>query len=79
MPLYEYFCSSCKVTFETLRPMQQADLAVTCPSCRQHSTQRVMSLVASSVIKTEGASVSAAPMMASQGGGCCGGACGCHP
>jgi putative FmdB family regulatory protein len=69
MPLYEYFCPTCKATFDTLRPMQQADLPVTCPTCRQNSTQRVMSLVASSVMKTDGALVSEAPMIASNGGG----------
>lgn len=79
MPLYEYFCPTCKHSFETLRPMQQADMPVTCPSCREHSTQRVMSLVASSVLKGNGAAVAEAPTMAGAGGGaCCGGACGCH-
>jgi putative FmdB family regulatory protein len=76
MPIYEYFCASCKETFETLRPAQQADQPCECPSCRKESSQRVLSLVANSVVATS--SAGAPVMTASSGGGCCGGACGCH-
>lgn len=77
MPLYEYFCPTCKDTFEQLRPAQKADEATTCPACRQTASQRVLSLFASSV-KGEGADA-AMPMSMPMGGGCCGGgACGCH-
>jgi putative FmdB family regulatory protein len=76
MPLYEYFCPTCKESFETLRPALQADQPATCPTCRAESAQRILSLVASSVLKSNG---DAAPAMAmGGGGGCCGGACGCH-
>ncbi|HMN27524.1 MAG TPA: zinc ribbon domain-containing protein [Caldilineaceae bacterium] len=76
MPIYEYFCTSCQATFETIRPAQQADQPCECPACRKESKQRVLSLVATSVVATGS---SDAPMMtASSGGGCCGGACGCH-
>jgi putative FmdB family regulatory protein len=77
MPLYEYFCPTCKETFEQLRPAQKADETTTCPSCRQASSQRVLSLFASS-IKGEGASAPMPMSMPMAGGGCCGGACGCH-
>ncbi|RIK26213.1 MAG: zinc ribbon domain-containing protein [Chloroflexi bacterium] len=81
MPLYEYFCPTCQGTFETLRPAAQADQPALCPKCQANSTQRVLSLVASSVVKTNGGadSMMAAGMgTANVGGGCCGGACGCH-
>jgi putative FmdB family regulatory protein len=74
MPLYEYFCSSCQKTFETLRPAREADEPVTCPSCEHASPQRILSLFANSV-KTNG-EASSLPVTA--GGGCCGGMCGCH-
>jgi putative FmdB family regulatory protein len=77
MPLYEYFCPTCNDTFEKLRPVQQADLATACPTCQKQSSQRVLSLVASSVLKTtSGGQETALPAPAA--GGCCGGACGCH-
>lgn len=78
MPLYEYFCPTCNDTFEKLRPVQQADLATACPTCQQQSSQRVLSLVASSVLKTTGSGGLEAVSSAPVGGGCCGGACGCH-
>jgi putative FmdB family regulatory protein len=77
MPLYEYFCPTCKDTFEQLRPAPKADEATTCPACRQPSSQRVLSIFASSV-KGEGGGA-AMPMSMPMAGGCCGGgACGCH-
>ncbi|MCE7983062.1 MAG: zinc ribbon domain-containing protein [Caldilinea sp. CFX5] len=76
MPLYEYFCPTCKDTFEQLRPAQKADEATTCPACRQPSSQRVLSIFASSV-KSEGGGA-AMPMSMPMAGGCCGGACGCR-
>jgi putative FmdB family regulatory protein len=76
MPIYEYFCTACNSTFEKLRPAQQADVPVPCPGCQHVSSQRILSLFASSV-KTAGDSYATAPA-AFSGGGCCGGACGCH-
>jgi putative FmdB family regulatory protein len=78
MPIYEYFCATCKETFETLRLSNQADQPALCPSCRSESKQRVLSLVASSVVRNgEGAAAGASNLAMSGGGGCCGGACGC--
>lgn len=74
MPLYEYYCSGCTLTFEKLRPVTEADSVVACPSCEQLSSQRILSLFATSV-KTNGAAMVADRPTA---GGCCGGACGCH-
>lgn len=79
MPLYEYFCTTCQNTFDTLRPTMQADQPALCPSCQKHSSQRVLSLVANSVQKSNGGGMSEPAMAPSfGGGGCCGGACGCH-
>lgn len=76
MPLYEYYCPSCKTTLELLRPPSQADAPVNCPQCQETTPQRILSLFASSV-KSNGDAT--APVMAEMtGGGCCGGACGCH-
>jgi putative FmdB family regulatory protein len=75
MPLYEYYCPDCKGTFETLRSALEADTPAPCPTCRQVSSQRILSLFARSV-KTDGAALAPVPAMA---GGCgCGGACSCH-
>lgn len=76
MPLYEYFCTSCQTTFETLRPAKEADEPANCPSCEHGSAQRILSLFANSV-KTNTNSRST-PVAVVGGGGCCGGACGCH-
>ena len=77
MPLYEYYCSSCQRSFETLRPAKEADNPVTCPSCQQHSSQRILSLFANSV-KTSGATSFLGSREVNMGGDCCGGSCGCH-
>jgi putative FmdB family regulatory protein len=74
MPLYEYYCPECKDTFEALRSTPEADAPVACPSCRQVSTQRILSLFARSV-NTSVSALETAPM---GGCGCGGGACGCH-
>lgn len=74
MPLYEYYCPTCKSTVELLRMPAQADAPVACPQCQTTSAQRILSLFATSV---KSASTSPAPAMSS-GGGCCGGSCGCH-
>ena len=78
MPLYEYFCPTCQGTFESLRPAAQADQATVCPSCHAESTQRVLSLVASGLTKSEGNADFADAISVGAGGGCCGGACGCQ-
>jgi putative FmdB family regulatory protein len=74
MPLYEYICPECKDTFEALRPAPEADAPVACPTCRQLSTQRILSLFARSV-KT---SLPDTTPVSVGGCGCGSGACGCH-
>jgi putative FmdB family regulatory protein len=70
MPIYEYSCRECGVEFEKLVGLNQS---VMCPSCESARVMRRISLVG---VKTGGQSLGAPAM--SQGGGCCGGGCGCH-
>ena len=70
MPLYEYFCSDCRSTFDALRPMNKADAPILCAKCESRHTARVLSVF---YAHSEGKPA------AGTGGGCaCGnGACGC--
>ena len=70
MPIYEYSCRECGAAFEKL---VGAHNSVVCPGCASDRVTRRISLVG---IKTGGRS-DMGPMT-SQGGGCCGGGCGCH-
>ena len=75
MPLYEYYCADCHDTFETLRPMGQADAPIQCKQCESMRTSRTLSLFA---MHTKGESSSRPMNLAGNGGGCCGGGmCGC--
>jgi len=76
MPLYEYYCPTCKSTLELLRPPSQADAPVNCPNCQETTPQRILSLFASSVKSSSDSLTSVAA--GGGGGGCCGGACGCQ-
>lgn len=70
MPRYEYRCRACGSTFELTRPMAESGMAAACP--RGHDdTVKLLSTVA-----VTGRSTSSGPPQAN-GGGCCGGACGC--
>jgi putative FmdB family regulatory protein len=68
MPLYEYHCSSCRSTFELLRPINRAGDDATCPAGHPKAV-KLLSLVA----QRPRSSGEATPM-----GGCaCGGSCSC--
>lgn len=69
MPLYEYRCRTCDVTFELRRPMLEADDSARCPAGHA-TTVRLLSVFAATGRAAVGASVPPAP---------CGGACACHP
>ncbi len=45
MPLYEYYCPSCKSKFELLRPMSRSSEPAACPAGHLRA-ERVVSLVA---------------------------------
>ncbi|QLA15376.1 FmdB family zinc ribbon protein [Desulfolutivibrio sulfoxidireducens] len=42
MPLYEYVCQDCQVTFEVLAPM--GETVAECPNCRSADTRRCPSM-----------------------------------
>ena len=70
MPLYEYFCPSCRTKFELLRPMKLAVESVACPAGHQ-GAERTISMFAA-VSRDEYGE----PVVAS--GACgCGGSCSC--
>ncbi|GEM_PF-172296 len=83
MPVYEYFCPSCKSRFDQLRPMSAMDNVARCIECDTLS-RRVISLFA--VVNTKGSDdhsemYSGMPFgdipMAERGGCACGGSCAC--
>jgi putative FmdB family regulatory protein len=46
MPLYEYYCADCKIKFEALRGMSQADDPIACVRCKGTNTSRTISTFA---------------------------------
>jgi putative FmdB family regulatory protein len=46
MPLYEYHCADCGITFEKLRPMSKASAPVACSDCGSADTSRAISMFA---------------------------------
>jgi putative FmdB family regulatory protein len=46
MPLYEYYCADCKIKFEALRKMSQADSPIACTRCEGMNTSRAISVFA---------------------------------
>jgi len=46
MPLYEYYCADCKIKFEALRRMSQADDPIACVRCQGTNTSRTISTFA---------------------------------
>ncbi len=74
MPMYEYYCSSCRTRFENLVRVPGAGAHATCPTCGRHNVPRVLSTFAA--VRGSGADAELAP---TAGGGCCGaGGCGCR-
>ena len=71
MPLYEYYCPSCRSTFDKLRPLGATDTAVRC-SAGHDGVRRLVSVFS---VGGRAAVAEAEPVT---GGGCaCGGACSC--
>ncbi len=46
MPLYEYHCRKCDLSFEKLRSMKDADEPVDCPKCQSREVERQLSTFA---------------------------------
>ena len=74
MAIYEYYCPSCRSTFERRRPMSEATTKTTCSA--GHGAERTISNFA--VARSEGGAA-VAQLEADSGGCACagGGACGC--
>ncbi|MBN1400481.1 MAG: zinc ribbon domain-containing protein [Anaerolineae bacterium] len=74
MPLYEYRCRDCDITFSKLRSFSRADEVIACPQCEGLNTKRALSLFASFSKGSDGS------LQAHGGGGDCascgGGHCG---
>jgi putative FmdB family regulatory protein len=70
MPVYEYVCKPCDVKFE--RYVRAWNEPVQCPACASGEVEKQLSTFAFS---SSSGFVGSAP---SQGGACCGGACGCR-
>ena len=47
MPIYEYSCTSCKLTFARLQPMGAGSDGITCPGCDSDQVERAISTFAS--------------------------------
>jgi putative FmdB family regulatory protein len=83
MPIYEYRCADCERSVEVLvRPGHREDAE--CPACHGAHLTREMSVFAARGGDTNGVAAAAHALTSNgsggrpSGGGCCGGACGCH-
>lgn len=43
MPLYEYFCPHCNLSFELIRPLSQSEQDASCPHCGNKADPMVSS------------------------------------
>jgi putative FmdB family regulatory protein len=87
MPIYEYRCADCAVSFEAFVRPGHLDEAE-CPHGAGHHLSREMSTFASRSSNGDGASAAAQAInsngaglssaLSAPRGGCCGGGCGCH-
>lgn len=75
MPVYEYFCPTCKSRFDLLRSMGQMQDLAQCPECDTPS-RKVLSVFAAVSRNAEGFDMPLGDRFG--GGGCaCGGNCSC--
>ena len=74
MPVYEYYCATCRTRFEQLVRAAGGGERASCPTCERPDVPRVFSTFATVRGGSDGAE------LASSGGGCaCTPAtCGCH-
>ena len=72
MPLYEYRCPHCELTFDLLRPFSKADALATCPKCLGEDTKRAISRIAFFSRNSDG---STSASSSSGCAGCASGAC----
>jgi putative FmdB family regulatory protein len=75
MPVYEYYCSTCRTRFEELVRVAGKGERATCPSCERADVPRVLSTFATVRGGSDGAELATA---AGGCGGCGPSGCGCH-
>jgi putative FmdB family regulatory protein len=73
IPLYEYYCPTCRATFELLKPMSRSSQPASCPQGHK-GAERTVSLIAA---RAWGAGQTTAAASNGGCGGCAGGACAC--
>ena len=73
MPLYEYHCPACNHRFDELQPMSAT--SAECPVCEQPARRAISVFAALS--GSESGDSEFGPLPPGNGGGCCGGGCGC--
>jgi putative FmdB family regulatory protein len=77
MPLFEYYCSTCRTRFEELVRVPANGEHATCPECGRQNVPRVLSTFATVRSGGDGADLASVASYGG-GGGCCGaGGCGC--
>ena len=59
MPIYEYECRICKITFEVLQKMDEGNEGLCCPECNADKPERLLSAFSSGSSKS-GASLGGA-------------------
>jgi putative FmdB family regulatory protein len=74
MPIFEYVCDDCGERYEKLVMSKSAKIA--CPKCESAKHTIQLSVFAAPANGTKASSGGSSEP--STGGGCCGGACGCH-
>ena len=76
MPMYEYYCRECDTHIEKIRPAEERDAPIACPTDPAHRPKRLLSVFVSRSGTSGDRAVST---MESGGGGCaCGGHCSCR-
>jgi putative FmdB family regulatory protein len=79
MPLYEYRCDDCHTRFELLVSFANADNGIVCQKCHSERVHRLVSVFATA--RGEDSMDFSGAMgdtdFGGDGGGCCGGSCGC--
>lgn len=53
MPVYEYYCKSCGLVFEALRPLRESEAPAPCPQCAR-SAERIMPTTFASMVVKQG-------------------------
>jgi len=75
MPVYEYFCRTCNTRYDKLRPLREANVPATCPTCDEQNSVRTLSVFIAMTSSAESRSTTGESTF--HGGCACGGACAC--